>query len=120
MACRLLIVISLMAAALTAHPTRASDRVALVIGNADYAHVPRLANPLNDAGDMGAALARGQIARLTDPEAVETALGLETDDYALVQLALDAAAFRLGRIDGKFGPGSRGALKRKAIRPPGF
>ena len=112
MACRILIVISLMAAALTAHPTRASDRVALVIGNADYAHVPRLANPLNDAGDMGAALARGQIARLTDPEAVETALGLETDDYALVQLALDAAAFRLGRIDGKFGPGSRGALKR--------
>ena len=59
-----------------------------------------------------AALARGQIARLTDPEAVETALGLETDDYALVQLALDAAAFRLGRIDGKFGPRSRGALKR--------
>ena len=58
MACRILIVISLMAAALTAHPTRASDRVALVIGNADYAHVPRLANPLNDAGDMGAALAR--------------------------------------------------------------
>ena len=59
-----------------------------------------------------AALARGQIARLTDPEAVETALGLETDNYALVQLALDAAAFRLGRIDGKFGPRSRGALKR--------
>ena len=59
-----------------------------------------------------AALARGQIARLTDPEAVETALGLETDNYALVQLALDAAAFRLGRIDGKFGPKSRGALKR--------
>ena len=36
----------------------AAKRVALVIGNAVYAHAPRLANPLNDAGDIGAALGR--------------------------------------------------------------
>ena len=39
-------------------PASASSRVALVIGNADYDHVPKLANPLNDAADVGAALGR--------------------------------------------------------------
>ena len=37
---------------------RANQRVALVIGNAKYAHAPALANPLNDASDIGAALGR--------------------------------------------------------------
>ena len=36
----------------------AVQRVALVIGNAEYAHAPALANPLNDAADIGAALDR--------------------------------------------------------------
>ena len=44
--------------ALTAAPVLAQQRVALVIGNASYAHAPRLANPLNDAADISAALAR--------------------------------------------------------------
>ena len=39
-------------------PALAQQRVALVIGNAQYAHAPRLANPLNDAADVGAALTR--------------------------------------------------------------
>ena len=39
-------------------PLLAAPRVALVIGNASYAHAPALANPLNDAADMGAALER--------------------------------------------------------------
>ena len=43
---------------LMATPGLAQQRVALVIGNASYAHAPRLANPLNDAADVGAALAR--------------------------------------------------------------
>ena len=41
-----------------ASPAFAAQRVALVIGNATYAHVPALANPLNDAKDVGAALDR--------------------------------------------------------------
>ena len=41
-----------------AGPALASQRVALVIGNASYAHAPALANPLNDASDIGAALGR--------------------------------------------------------------
>ena len=43
---------------LSALPSMASERVALVIGNAVYAHAPRLANPLNDIADIGAALER--------------------------------------------------------------
>ena len=39
-------------------PVAGEQRVALVIGNAQYAHAPRLANPLNDAADIGAALSR--------------------------------------------------------------
>ena len=39
-------------------PAFAAQRVALVIGNATYAHVPALANPLNDAKDVGATLDR--------------------------------------------------------------
>ena len=44
--------------ALAALPARAAERVALVVGNAAYAHAPQLANPLNDAADIGAALRR--------------------------------------------------------------
>ena len=44
--------------ALVSIPAQAASRVALVIGNAAYAHAPTLANPLNDAADIGATLAR--------------------------------------------------------------
>ena len=47
----------LLAVALAA-PAQAAKRVALVIGNAEYRHASRLANPLNDAADIGAALGR--------------------------------------------------------------
>ena len=39
-------------------PAHGGQRAALVIGNAAYAHAPALANPLNDAADVGAALER--------------------------------------------------------------
>ena len=41
-----------------ASPSEATERVALVIGNSAYANVPALANPLNDASDIGDALDR--------------------------------------------------------------
>ena len=44
--------------ALLSFPAPAAQRVALVIGNASYAHAPGLANPLNDAADIGGALGR--------------------------------------------------------------
>ena len=39
-------------------PAWAGERVALVIGNAAYAHAPALATPVNDAADIGTALER--------------------------------------------------------------
>jgi caspase domain-containing protein len=39
-----------------AAPVRADNRVALVIGNGAYAHVPHLPNPTHDAEDVAAAL----------------------------------------------------------------
>jgi S1-C subfamily serine protease len=41
-----------------AGPARADNRVALVIGNGAYAHVPHLPNPSHDAEDVAAALKR--------------------------------------------------------------
>ena len=59
-------------------PALAEQRVALVIGNATYAHAPRLANPLNDAADIGDALNRLGFA-VTE---------LENADYATLRQGL--------------------------------
>ena len=43
---------------LCALPVHSSQRVALVIGNANYEHAPLLANPINNSVDLSAALER--------------------------------------------------------------
>ena len=50
--------IAVLVLAMLSLPAPASQRVALVVGNASYAHAPALANPLNDAADIGAVLGR--------------------------------------------------------------
>src|SRR5664279_5977886 len=51
---RAALALSLAAALLTlAAPARAEKRVALVIGNNDYKHVPKLQKAVNDARTMG-------------------------------------------------------------------
>ena len=47
-----------MLASITPSVSSAAGRVALVVGNGDYAHIGRLPNPTNDAADVGAALRR--------------------------------------------------------------
>ena len=47
---------AVVAGALMALPAMAQKRVALIIGNSAYQHATTLANPVNDANDMGAAL----------------------------------------------------------------
>ena len=59
-------------------PTQATERVALMVGNATYAHAPALANPLHDAVDVGAALARLGF----------TVTRLENADYAALRRGL--------------------------------
>src|SRR5688572_5842539 len=63
----------LLTAVALAQPAAAQKRVALVIGNGAYAHAGRLANPVNDATDMAAALKR---------VGVEVVLGLDLDKRA--------------------------------------
>ena len=47
------VLLSLVAAlALTAAASAAQQKVALVMGNSAYRHVPRLKNPRNDAEDL--------------------------------------------------------------------
>ena len=60
-------------------PASAGQRVALVIGNASYAHAPSLANPLNDANDIGAALERlgFAVTRLDNADYSELRRGLQ-------------------------------------------
>ena len=72
--------------ALAGSPASASERVALVIGNADYETLGSLSNPRNDAEDMAAAL-----------EALDfkvfTGLDLRADDMAeLIDRFANAAA----------------------------
>ena len=49
-------VLALMLMALLSQPALAQKRIALVVGNSNYANVPVLANPANDAGDVSKAL----------------------------------------------------------------
>ena len=68
--------LSLAAGIAVAAPVRSpviapEHRVALVIGNASYAHVPGLKNPANDATAIAKAIARAAVAanRYPDPSA---------------------------------------------------
>ena len=54
----LILFVSLIAAATFGAEAKAERRVALVIGNSDYAHAGTLRNPRNDASDMAETLTR--------------------------------------------------------------
>ena len=70
---------TLVALAVLSAPVLAGSRVALVIGNASYAHAPLLANPVNDASDVGAALGRlgFSVTRLEDADYATLRRGLQ-------------------------------------------
>ena len=69
----------------------AAPRVALVIGNASYAHAPALANPLNDAADVGAALGRlgFEVTRLENADRSSLWSGFQ--EFALAASASEVA-----------------------------
>ena len=54
----MVVVLLWMALTAAASVSSAADRMALVVGNSEYAHIGRLPNPGNDAADMSAALRR--------------------------------------------------------------
>ena len=69
----------------------AGQRVALVIGNASYAHAPALANPLNDASDIGAVLERLGFAVTRLENADQAALRRGLQAFALAASASEIA-----------------------------
>ena len=75
----LLAVTAILGLHLLLTPASAGQRVALVIGNASYAHASSLANPLNDAADIGAALERVgfKVTRIENGDRVELWDGLK-------------------------------------------
>ena len=81
----------LLLTAALAGPASAAQRVALVIGNAAYKHAPRLANPLNDAGDIGAALGRlgFKVSRLENADQAALQRGLKA--FALAATTAEMA-----------------------------
>ena len=72
-------------------PAVADQRVALVIGNASYAHAPVLASPLNDAADVGAALGRLGFAVTRIENAGYAALRRSLQQFALAASASEVA-----------------------------
>ena len=77
---------------LFAAPASAGQRVALVIGNGTYAHAPSLANPLNDAADIGGALERlgFKVTRIENAGYSELRRGLQ--QFSLAASASEMAA----------------------------
>ena len=68
-----------------------SQRVALVIGNASYQHVPMLANPLNDAADIGTSLGRLGFTVTVMENAGRTELWNGLQEFALAASASEMA-----------------------------
>ena len=88
-----------------AGPAQAAKRVALVIGNAEYRHASRLANPLNDAADIGAALGRlgFEVARLDNAgyDAMRRGLRAFTRAAATSEIAVVFYAGHGIEVDGR-------------------
>ena len=85
------VAVAILGLQLLALPALAGQRVALVIGNASYAHAPSLANPLNDANDMGAALKRLGFAVTQLPNASEAELRDGLQKFRLAASASEVA-----------------------------
>src|SRR5580700_9930349 len=79
----LLFLFSILCFDIVAAPAFADNRVALVIGNGAYAHVPHLPNPSHDAQDVAAALRR---------TGFQTIVGIDLD-----QAGMQDAAIRFAR-----------------------
>jgi hypothetical protein len=79
----ILLLVSLILAVLTWTPSAAAEkRVALVIGNGDYANATRLPNPRSDAEDVAAALRRSGFV---------TIVGLDLDQTKMQEAAINFA-----------------------------
>lgn len=86
------ILVALLYNALIA-PAFADKRVALVIGNGAYTHVPHLQNPLNDAGDVAAALKRSDFEIIAATNLDKAGMDEAMIKFARAARAADIAMF---------------------------
>src|ERR1700684_1185811 len=77
-----LVVLAALFFCVAAAPVRADNRVALVIGNGAYVHVPHLPNPTHDAQDVAAALKHNGF---------EIVLGTDLDQAGMQNAAIRCA-----------------------------
>ena len=74
-------------------PAFADSRIALVIGNAAYARVPHLPNPLHDAQDVAAALKRSGFETIVGTDLDKAGMDEAVIKFARVARAADVAMF---------------------------
>lgn len=94
-----------LVAGLTIAPAWADQRVALVVGNSAYQHVPPLATPVHDAADVAAALERLGFAVMRVDDADQGSLRRSLRTFATQAAAAETAvAFYAGHgftVDGR-------------------
>jgi uncharacterized caspase-like protein len=81
----------LLVGAIPAAP--AQKRVALVIGNSDYKHTPRLANPKNDAADVAAMLKKLQFSVIEGRDLDKAGMDRTVRDFAGVLAGAQVGLF---------------------------
>ncbi|AMA54999.1 caspase family protein [Bradyrhizobium sp. CCGE-LA001] len=87
------VTLCLLSLALSALDAKADKRVALVIGNGAYRNVPTLANPTNDAADVGAALKRSGFEPLVVTDLDQAAMQETVLRFARAARGADVALF---------------------------
>jgi len=90
---RALAALAAAALAISAAPSFAENRVALVIGNGAYEHAPRLPNPANDAADVAAALKRSGFETILATDLNKAGMDEVTIRFARAARAADVALF---------------------------
>jgi uncharacterized caspase-like protein len=97
-------------------PAWADKRVALVIGNSAYRHVPPLRNPGNDAADMRAKLAALGFQLFGGADLDRAAMLRSLTDFGRAAETADVALVFRGRKAALIVP-SRAKTRRKSLKP---
>ncbi len=90
--CRLLLIVLVMLIT-TSSVQSQGRRVALVIGNSEYSHTPRLGNPKNDAEDIGVTLKKLGFAVLEGRDLDKAAMDRKVRDFAEALVGADVGLF---------------------------
>jgi uncharacterized caspase-like protein len=85
--------VALVGALTSTGPASAEKRLALVVGNSAYVHSAPLANPVNDATDMTAALKEAGFEVITGLDLDKRAFDLKVRDFARALAQADVAIF---------------------------